>query len=185
MAVFADFIVPFITTALAELGDKTQIAIIALSTRTKKHLVLLSGVMLAFILTDGIAVLLGNYITKSVPFAYIRIASGIVFIIFGVITLLSREKDDTVKELENPFVSGFGIIFLSELGDKTQIAAGLFATKYNGVLVFLGVIFALAILSLLAVYLGKFIMEKLNRRVISYIAGAIFIIIGILAFLGI
>lgn len=182
---FVDFIVPFITIALAELGDKTQIAIIALSTRTKKHLVLLSGVMLAFIVTDGIAVLLGNYITKIVPLAYIRIASGIVFIIFGMITLLSREKDDGVKGLKNPFISGFGIIFLSELGDKTQIAAGLFATKYNGVLVFLGAILALALLSLLAVYLGKFIMERLNRRMISYIAGAIFIIIGILAFLGI
>lgn len=182
---FVDFIVPFITTALAELGDKTQIAIIVLSTRTKKHLVLLSGVILAFILTDGIAVLLGNYITKIIPLFYIRIASGIVFIIFGIITLLSREKDDEVKDLKNPFISGFGIIFLSELGDKTQIAAGLFATKYNEVLVFLGVIFALGLLSLLAVYLGKFIMDKINRRVISYIAGAIFIIIGILAFLGI
>ncbi len=83
------------------------------------------------------------------------------------------------------FIVPFITIVLAELGDKTQIAAGLFATKYNGVLVFLGVIFALAILSLLAVYLGKFIMEKLNRRMISYIAGAIFIIIGILAFLGI
>lgn len=83
------------------------------------------------------------------------------------------------------FIVPFITTALAELGYKTQIVAGLFATKYNGVLVFLGTIFSMAIWSLLAAYLGKSIMEKLYRRMISYIAGAIFTIIGILAFLGI
>ena len=173
------FLIPFVTIGLAELGDKTQIAVLCLSTQTRKHLFLLAGVLLAFIITDGIAVILGSYATNIIPEEYIKIAGGIIFVIFGLITLLQREDEEAECELKNPFLTGFGVIFVSEFGDKTQIAAGLFATKYQPLLVLIGVILALGILSLLAVYLGKFIMEKVPRRLISYIAGAVFIIIGI------
>ncbi|MGB9721639.1 MAG: TMEM165/GDT1 family protein [bacterium] len=175
-----DFLIPFFTIGLAELGDKTQIAILCLATQTRKHFFLLGGIVLAFLITDGIAVILGNFVTNLIPEKYIKIVGGIIFIVFGVITLLNKKEEETKCELKNPFLTGFGIIFVSELGDKTQIAAGLFATKFQPVLVLLGVIFALAILSLMAIYLGKLIMEKINRRVISYIAGGVFIIIGII-----
>lgn len=175
-----DLLVPFLTIGLAELGDKTQIAILCLATQTKKHLLLLSGVVLAFFVVDGLAVILGNFITSFIPENYIKIAGGIIFIVFGIITVLRKEEEDTKCELRNPFLTGFGVIFVSEFGDKTQIAAGLFATKYNPVLVFAGVIFALTILSLMAVFIGKFLTERINRKLISYIAGAIFIVIGII-----
>lgn len=175
-----DFLIPFLTIGLAEVGDKTQIAVLCLATQTKKHLLLLSGVVLAFVVTDGLAVLVGNFITNFIPENYIKIAGGIIFIIFGVITLLNKEKEDAKCELKNPFLTGFGVIFVSEFGDKTQIAAGLFATKYNPVMVFAGVIFVLTVLSLMAIFVGKFLTEHINRRVISYIAGAIFIVIGII-----
>ena len=64
------------------------------------------------------------------------------------------------------------------MGDKTQMAAALFATQYDPVLVFIGVMLALFILSMTAVYLGKRIMEKVDKRSISTIAGALFIVIG-------
>jgi putative Ca2+/H+ antiporter (TMEM165/GDT1 family) len=68
------------------------------------------------------------------------------------------------------------------MGDKTQIASGLFATKYNPVMVFIGVISALTILSVMAVYLGKFIALRMNKKTISKVAGIIFVILGILCF---
>ena len=68
------------------------------------------------------------------------------------------------------------------MGDKTQIASGLFATRYDALWVFLGVISVLVLLSIMAIYLGKYIMEKIDRRKISYVAGIIFIIIGIFCF---
>lgn len=178
-----DFFIPFITIGLAEFGDKTQIAILALTTRTKNHLILLTGIMLAFIITDGLAILVGNYITRLVPLYYIRIASGVLFIFFGIITILSRDKDETTGELKNPFISGFGIILLSEMGDKTQIASGIFATKYQPLLVFAGVIIVLAILSLLAISFGILIKKMVHRRLISFVTAGIFFIIGILIFL--
>ena len=71
------------------------------------------------------------------------------------------------------------MIFLSEWGDKTQIAAALFAVEYNPWQVLIGVMTGLALLSILAIYLGKFISGKIDRRLISKIAGALFIVIGI------
>jgi putative Ca2+/H+ antiporter (TMEM165/GDT1 family) len=65
------------------------------------------------------------------------------------------------------------------MGDKTQLASALFATQYEPVLVFIGVVAALFILSTGAIFLGKLIMERINKRTISLVAGALFILIGV------
>ncbi len=180
-----DLLIPFLLVGLAELGDKTQLAVLVLSTKTKNYTALLAGVMLAFILTDGLAILLGNFIADRVPMDYVRIGAGVLFIIFGLYTLLNKEDDESSDSygLKNPFISGFGLIFVSEMGDKTQLTSALFATQYDPVLVFIGVIFALFILSAIAVYVGKIMMEKINKKTISTAAGILFIIIGASFFL--
>ncbi len=177
-----DFIIPFIAIGLAELGDKTQIVIFCLASKTKKYLPLLAGVILAFIIADGLAVLLGDYITNIVPIKYIKILSGLIFIVFGIIALINNKEDETKCDLKTPFLSGFGMVLISEMGDKTQIASGLFAAKYNALMVFLGVISALILLSVMAVYFGKFIVKKISRRKIASISGILFIIVGIFFF---
>jgi Ca2+/H+ antiporter, TMEM165/GDT1 family len=177
-----DLLVPFVTVGLAELGDKTQLAVLCLASKTKKYLRLLLGVILAFAITDGLAILLGNFVTAHIPILYIKIVSGTLFIIFGIVTLLNNRTEEAQCELKQPFTSGFFLILVSEMGDKTQIASGLFATKYNPVMVFIGVLSALTVLSVMAVYLGKFISLRINKRVISKIAGTMFIALGILCF---
>ncbi len=181
---FQAFFIPFIAISLAELGDKTQIAILLLATRTGKHLYLFLGVLLAFVIADGLAVLLGGLVADFVPAKYLKVGSGIIFIIFGILTIVKNEEGETTVEPKNPFFSAFGLIFASELGDKTQIASGLFATKYNPYLVFTGVILALAMLSLMAIFVGRFVKNKINRRLISLIGGVVFIIIGIVCLVG-
>ena len=79
----------------------------------------------------------------------------------------------------NALLSGFSLIFLSEWGDKTQIASALFATEYNPIMVFIGVMAALFILSVMAIYLGQIISQKVDRKLVSRIAGTLFLIIGI------
>ncbi len=179
-----DFLIPFMTIGLAELGDKTQLSVLLMSSKTKKHMSLFFGVMLAFLLVDGIAILLGSWITTVVPMSLLKIFSGGIFIIFGILTLLekSSEKGENVQ-MKSPFFSGFLMIFFAEWGDKTQLASGLFAAKYDEVMVLLGTLSALAILSVMAVYLGKFLSEKIDKRIISKIAGVMFIVIGISFFL--
>lgn len=176
---------PFLLVGLAELGDKTQLAVLVLSTKTRRYASLLAGVMLAFILTDGIAILFGNYISQRIPMDYVRIGAGLMFIIFGLMTLHNRNKNEEEGsyELKSPFMSGFWLILLAEMGDKTQLAAALFATQYNPLLVFIGVIAALFILSATAVYLGKMVMGKVDKKTISTIAGVLFILIGASFFL--
>ncbi len=170
---------PFITILLAELGDKTQLAVFSLSTKTKKYYELLFGVILAFALADGLAILFGDLITRIIPIVYIKLISGLVFIIFGIMTFLDKDDDEKNVKMKNPFITGFTIVFLAELGDKTQIASGLFATQYNPYLVFIGVMFALAILSIIAVFLGEFVAKKVDKKVISKIAATVFIVIGL------
>lgn len=132
---------------------------------------------------DGIAIAAGSWITSIVSIRYVKIVSGIVFIIFGVLMLLRKEKEDKEKKFyQNAFVSGLVLILLTEWGDKTQIASALFATKYNAVMVFVGTILALSILSILAVYFGKIIAERINKKIITKIAAVVFIIMGVLFF---
>ena len=75
----------------------------------------------------------------------------------------------------------FGTVFLAELGDKTQLATVLFASKpsVSLVTVFVGASLALITASLIAVAAGSVISHYVDPRYLSYIAGAGFIIIGI------
>ncbi len=75
----------------------------------------------------------------------------------------------------------FGTVFLAELGDKTQLATVLFASRpsVSLVTVFIGASLALIFSSGLAVAAGSVISHYVDPRYLSYIAGAGFIIIGI------
>ena len=177
----ADILAPFIAVGLAELGDKTQLSILLLSSKTEKHLQLMAGVMLAFLIVDGFAILVGSWIANIVPLSLLRIVSGILFIIFGILILRSTGEKDEESRLYTkiPFISGFLLVFMTEWGDKTQIASGLFATKYDPVTVLVGTITALAILTIMAIYLGRFISTKVDEKSMTKLAGLAFVLIGI------
>lgn len=113
-----------------------------------------------------------------------KIISGIIFIIFGFLILFNRDEDEQkTAPQRNPFIAAFLIIMLTEWGDKTQIAAALFATQYNPFLVLIGTLLGLTFLSFIAIYFGKYISEKVNTRIIGIIAGIVFIILGISFFI--
>ncbi|MBD3262936.1 UPF0016 domain-containing protein [Candidatus Woesearchaeota archaeon] len=178
-----DFIIPLIAIAAAELGDKTQISILLLSSKTKKHLHLLLGAVLAFAIVDGLAILAGTWITTVIPFDYLKIISAIVFIIIGIFMLISKDGEEKETKQKNPFFAAFLLIMLTEWGDKTQIAAAIFATQYNGIFVFFGTMTALTILTLIAIFFGKIIITRLNKKIINKIAGIVFIILGLAFFI--
>lgn len=175
-----DVLIPLIMIGLAEFGDKTQLSIFLLSSKTKKHLHLLLGAMLAFLIVDGVAVLIGSWIINIVPIRLLKIFSGIIFIIFGVLILRNKEgKEKSKSYFKNSFLSGFALIFITEWGDKTQIASGILATKYNPLMVLIGAMTALALLSVMAIYLGRFVSNKVDKKVVTKIAGTVFILMGI------
>ncbi len=140
---------------------------------------ILLGVMAAFLITDGVAILIGSWVTHFVPIVWIKIVSGVIFIVFGILTLKDpNEEGRDQLYSSNAFIAGFVMIFLAEWGDKTQIAAALFATEYHPLLVLISTLAALAILSVMAVYLGKFIADKIDQKIISKIAGILLVLIG-------
>jgi len=139
--------------------------------------------MLAFLIVDGIAIAAGSWVTSIGPVRFVKIVSGIVFIVFGVVMLLWKEKEDKQKKFyNNAFLSGFILILLTEWGDKTQISSAIFATKFNPPLVLCGTMIALTLVSVLAVFFGKFISERINKKILTKAAAVVFIIMGVVFF---
>lgn len=163
------------------MGDKTQLSILLLSSRTSEYARLLLGVMLAFLLVDGFAILVGSWVDQVVPVYLVQIVSGLAFILFGIQILRENNCEDENPSLSarGAFISGFSMIFLSEWGDKTQIASALFATEYDPKMVFIGVMIAMLILAIIAIFLGKFISSHLDRRAITKVAAISFLLIGL------
>lgn len=79
------------------------------------------------------------------------------------------------------FIAVFGTVFLAELGDKTQLATVLFASRpsVSLITVFLGASLALVLSSILAVGAGSLIANVVNPRYLSYAAGTGFVLIGL------
>jgi putative Ca2+/H+ antiporter (TMEM165/GDT1 family) len=74
----------------------------------------------------------------------------------------------------------FGMIFLAELGDKTQLATFAFAAESRTRLsVFVGAAAALVLTSLIAVAFGSAVGKLIPPRHIKIGAGALFVLLGI------
>ncbi len=174
-----DIFIPLVFIVISELGDKTQLSILLLASKTKKYGHLLVGIILAFIIVDGAAILAGEWLANIVPEKIVKVFAAVIFIIVGIFILLfDRERKKRNFQINNPFYLGFGLVFLAEWGDKTQIASALFATKYNGFMVFIGVILALTIVSSAAIFLSIYISKILKEKTLNRIAGFLFIWIG-------
>lgn len=83
------------------------------------------------------------------------------------------------------FLTTFGIIFLAEMGDKTQLAAMTMAadTKRPWT-VFLGASLALAAVSGLGVLVGSLVGDYMPVVWVKRVAAIAFIVIGVLMLLG-
>lgn len=74
----------------------------------------------------------------------------------------------------------FGLVFLAELGDKTQLATFCFSADCDSRLsVFLGSAGALVLSSLIAVFLGAALSRVISPAMIKTGAGVFFIVVGI------
>jgi len=78
------------------------------------------------------------------------------------------------------FGTVFGTVFLAELGDKTQLATVLFASRSAVSLwtIFFAASAALVLATAIGVAGGALVSQYLNPRYLSYVAGVGFIFIG-------
>jgi len=175
-------IASFVLVAVAELGDKTQITVITLSSRFKV-LSVFSGTMLAFVLTTGIAVAIGDALALVLPAFWIRIIAATIFLIFGFYTIFSRKDGEQVntEKARNSVLYSFSLVTLMELGDKTQFSVIALSAEYKSpLLVYFGVMIAFALITGLGVAAGRTLTRFVPLRYIQLGSGFLFILFGIM-----
>jgi putative Ca2+/H+ antiporter (TMEM165/GDT1 family) len=174
----APLLTSFTLIFLAELGDKTQMCTIILSSRSSAISVF-SGAMTAFFIVDGLSALLGGELLSLLPKDVIGLAAGLTFIIYGLITLLRRESGKTLDKAETSFFKTFSLISLMELGDKTQMASILLAAQFkNPLMVLIGVMMAFSLITGIGVLLGSKILRLVEDRYLKIGTSIVFILFG-------
>lgn len=82
---------PFLTTLVAfffaEMGDKTQLATVALGAKYASPLLVTTGTTLGMLGADGLAVIFGHKFTEKVPMTVVHRSASALFILFGIAIL--------------------------------------------------------------------------------------------------
>jgi putative Ca2+/H+ antiporter (TMEM165/GDT1 family) len=168
----------FVSVFIAEFGDKTQLVSLTMATR-HPPLQVLGGAMAALALVLGLAVGAGGLIAAHIPAAVIAVVSGAFFIIMGFFALIQREREGAPRSSRTGFYQTMLLVFLAELGDKTQLAALLLAANFGHPLaVFTGAMAAMLLNHTLAIFLGGHFFSRINPRLLRQGTAFLFMAIG-------
>mgnify|MGYP003336007341 FL=1 len=85
---FGIFGATFITFFLAEMGDKTQIATVAMATHYTEPLMVVIGTTLGMLIADVPAVFAGDKFANKIPMKLVHSIAAAVFALLGVLTLV-------------------------------------------------------------------------------------------------
>jgi len=80
----------FLTLFLAELGDKTQLAVITMTAKTDSKLSIFLGASAALIIVTLIGVLVGGVLAEYIPTEWLQRIVASAFIIIGVLMLFGK-----------------------------------------------------------------------------------------------
>lgn len=167
---------------IAEMGDKTQLVALTFATRFRARTVIL-GVFAATLLVHLFSVFIGELLGIALPTFWIGILAGLAFIGFGIWTLKGdrlEEEDAEKPDRFGPFITVALAFFLAELGDKTMLATVTIASQQQSfVPVWIGSTLGMVVADGIAILVGKFAGKRLPEQTIRYIAGMLFMIVGI------
>lgn len=113
----------FALVFLAEMGDKTQLIVMAFAARYSWRPVM-AAVVAATLVNHGIAAVLGAALGSMFPAGAMRVLGSLAFIGFGLWTLFGREDDEEggTREGRSAFWTVALTFFIGEMGDKTQLS---------------------------------------------------------------
>ncbi|MEP6819780.1 MAG: TMEM165/GDT1 family protein [bacterium] len=170
-------------------GDKLLYTTGLLAARYRTPPIML-GMALAFMAKMGVAVLVGDAISK-LPRSLVATITAISFL--GVAVALWWKSDRPRESKENHRASkaaalSFAAIFLSEWGDVGQITAATLTAKYHQpLLVWLGAVAAMVTKGALAAFLGgsirKWIQDRVVPQVVRYVGVGLLLVLGALSVL--
>lgn len=175
------FISSFVLVFLAELGDKSQLMCMLLASRHKPWPVFI-GAVLAFLTLNLLAVTIGAGLAEVIPEDALVILAIGLFGFFGVKTLLDADDEDTeIKHSSGRSVitTAFTMVFLAELGDKTQLSVAALAAAEGPFAVYFGASLALLCTTALGVAGGRYAGQFVAPNVLKKIAGSLFLLFAI------
>ena len=170
---------------VAELPDKTALASLVLATR-HRPLPVFIGAALALTIQSVIAVAAGG-LFSLLPTKVVHIGAGLLFLVSAI--FMWRRKEEANLDTRDSDQRGgffrvlwivFGVVFVAEWGDLTQIATAGFAARYHAPMtVFCAATSALWAVAALAVLVGNRAGKLLDPRVTQRIAAVLFAAVGI------
>lgn len=81
-----------VTFFLAEMGDKTQIATVALAAHYGTPVMVIAGTTLGMLLADVPAVFVGNKFAAKIPVKLVHSIAAAIFAVMGLLTLFQVDK---------------------------------------------------------------------------------------------
>ena len=181
--------IAFAVTFLAELPDKSMFASLVLATRYRALWVWV-GAAAAFAVQMVIAVTAGQLLALLPHRVVAGVAAGLF--VAGAVYLFAmsfrqRPHDgaDAARHGQRPVsawrVAGtaFGVIFVAEWGDITQLATANLAARYEPLLVLAGATLGLWAATAIAVVIGAKSLTVIPMNWVSRIAGIILLALGI------
>ncbi len=78
----------FSLVLMSELGDKSQITILALAAQTPFAIIVFVGSIIGFLIVNGLGAWAGDRVAARIPIKTIKKVVGIIFILFGVLIVL-------------------------------------------------------------------------------------------------
>ena len=179
------FLVSTSIVALAEMGDKTQLLALVLAARFRKPWPIVWGIFVATVFNHALAGAAGAWITTLIGPQMLRWVLGVSFIAMAVWMLIPDKLEDGDTG-EGPRWGVFGTtvvaFFLTEMGDKTQIATVMLAAQYSGWLwVVAGTTLGMMLANAPVVWLGERITRRIPLRTVHVASAGIFLVLGILA----
>ena len=174
---------------LAELPDKTMISSVIMGSKLVPQRVFI-GASLAFLLQVILAVTVGGLVAR-VPRRPLDLTVGFVFLI-GAGLILREILKNTVQEEESLAKSAsregflpqvllaFGVTFIGEFGDLTQIAtANLAAKTADPLSVGIGSYLGLLAITTLGIYFGSRVLSKVPIKAVQLLSILILTALGL------
>lgn len=174
----------FALVGLAEIGDKSQLVCITLAAR-HRHWPVLLGASVAFLVLNALAVLFGAGVAAWLPERVVAGLVALLFAAFGIQALWTSAEAGVVEPVAASgygiFATTFTLVFVAEFGDKTQLAVAGLAGGFDPLGVWLGASAALVSLSVLGVWAGCTLFQRLPLSWLHRAGGMLFLAFALLA----
>jgi len=171
----------FLVVFLSEMGDKTQWMVLVLSTRFKRPLAILAGVLVASLANFGLVAWLGKALSAHINPLVLRYCIALSFLGFAV-WLLFPENEEGGRDADgkSAFWTTVASIFLAEMGDKGQFAVLALSARLSApLLVTLGSSLGMVAADSLAIVFGERLKVWVPMHWVRRAASLLFAIFGV------